>query len=111
MRTPQSRFLLAYLYHDRNAEEVTASGKRSISAFRLAMITYFFTCGGPFGIESAVGAAGPLYSLIAVFAIPIFWALPQALMSAELSLMMNQNGGKLNTISILFSIILNLCTR
>lgn len=76
-------------------EKPTASGKRSISAFRLAMITYFFTCGGPFGIESAVGAAGPLYSLIAVFVIPLFWALPQALMSAELALMMNQNGGNI----------------
>jgi hypothetical protein len=33
-------------------------GKRSISALRLAMITYFFTSGGPTGCEPAVGAAG-----------------------------------------------------
>mgnify|MGYP007061229766 FL=1 len=47
-----------------SGEEEAAAGRRSISAFRLAMMAYFFTCGGPFGIEPAVLAAGPLYTLV-----------------------------------------------
>lgn len=44
--------------------EEEPAARRSISAFRLAMMGYFFTCGGPFGIEPAVSAAGPLYTLV-----------------------------------------------
>jgi amino acid transporter len=69
------------------------AAKRSVSAFRLAMMCYFLTCGGPFGIESAVEAAGPLMALIGVLVTPFLWSLPQALMSAELSLLSNENGG------------------
>lgn len=50
-----------------SGEEEAAAGRRSISAFRLAMMAYFFTCGGPFGIEPAVLAAGPLYTLVSIF--------------------------------------------
>src|SRR5262245_26964569 len=32
--------------------------KRGLSALRLALIGYFLTCGGPYGTESSVGAAG-----------------------------------------------------
>eukprot|EP01087_Luapelamoeba_hula_P009332 TRINITY_DN2405_c0_g1_i1.p1 TRINITY_DN2405_c0_g1~~TRINITY_DN2405_c0_g1_i1.p1 ORF type:complete len:396 (+),score=39.51 TRINITY_DN2405_c0_g1_i1:180-1367(+) len=67
--------------------------RRSLSALRLAMLAYFFTCGGPFGIETSVGAAGALTTFIAFVAIPWVWSVPQALMSAELALMMPQNGG------------------
>jgi len=89
--------------------EEEAAGRRSISAFRLAMMAYFFTCGGPFGIEPAVLAAGPLYTLVNIpivrkifnifakisfIVVPWLWSVPQALLSAELSLMMEQNGGK-----------------
>jgi amino acid transporter len=49
--------------------------------------------GGPFGIEAAISAGGILISLIAIIVIPLFWSLPQALMSAELALMINENGG------------------
>lgn len=56
-------------------------------------ITYFNTCGGPFGVEPAVEAAGPLWTLIALIVLPLFWSLPQAIMSAELSLLVNENGG------------------
>lgn len=72
-----------------------SAGKRNINAFQLAMLTYFFTCGGPFGIEPSVGAAGPVITLVALFLVPVLWSLPQALMSAELSLMVDENGGNI----------------
>lgn len=49
--------------------------------------------GGPFGIEEAVGAAGPLPVFISLFVLGFFWALPQALMTAELSTIYPENGG------------------
>lgn len=41
---------------------------------------------------SAVGAAGPLLTMIGSLVVVFFWSFPQALMGAELSLMMNVNG-------------------
>jgi len=73
--------------------KITAPGKRGVNALQLTMMIYFFTSGGPFGIESAVGTAGPLLTLISLIVIPLFWSLPQALMAAELSLLISENGG------------------
>jgi len=73
--------------------KIKAPGKRGVNALQLTMMIYFFTSGGPFGIESAVGASGPLLTLISLIVIPTFWSLPQALMAAELSLLISENGG------------------
>jgi len=40
-----------------------------------------------------VGTAGPAITLIGLLLLPIVYALPQALMTAELSSMMDENGG------------------
>jgi len=69
------------------------AAKRGVNALQLTMMIYFFTSGGPFGIEPAVGNGGPLLTLIALVIIPVFWSLPQALMAAELSLLIDENGG------------------
>ncbi|KAL6078954.1 Amino acid permease [Balamuthia mandrillaris] len=76
-------------------DTVNKPAKRSLSAFRLALIGYFLTCGGPFGVESTVGAMGPLAALIALIVFPFLWSLPQALMAAELSLLIKENGGNI----------------
>jgi len=72
---------------------VMKEGKRGVNALQLTMIVYFFTSGGPFGIEPVVGAGGPLLTLVALVVIPLLWSFPQALMASELSLMMSENGG------------------
>jgi len=43
----------------------------------------------------AIGSAGVPVTLVTIFVIMFFWSLPQAFMSAELSLMMNANGGNI----------------
>jgi len=66
--------------------------------------------GGPFGIErylsvfsshyfiafnlhlSTVGIAGPFVTIIGLFLVIFAWLLPQALISIELSLMMDKSG-------------------
>uniref|UniRef100_A0A6B2LCX9 Amino acid permease/ SLC12A domain-containing protein n=1 Tax=Arcella intermedia TaxID=1963864 RepID=A0A6B2LCX9_9EUKA len=59
----------------------------------MMIMTFFWTCGAPFGIESAVGAGGALLVMLVVVFVSFFWALPQAMMSLELSLMIQYNGG------------------
>ena len=41
----------------------------------------------------AVRAGGAFLTMIGIIVVSFFWALPQALMAAELSLMMDVNGG------------------
>nr|CCA19062.1 Amino AcidPolyamineOrganocation (APC) Family putati [Albugo laibachii Nc14] len=70
-----------------------SQSKRSITPITLGFIAYFAVAAGPFGVENAVRAAGALPVLIAVLILPITWGLPQALMTAELSSMIDENGG------------------
>lgn len=67
---------------------------RVLKWYHLVMLLYFWTCGGPFGFEPTVQAAGPLAALVGLPMIAVFWATPQILMSAELSLAINDNGGQ-----------------
>eukprot|EP01103_Thecamoeba_quadrilineata_P010816 TRINITY_DN243_c1_g2_i1.p1 TRINITY_DN243_c1_g2~~TRINITY_DN243_c1_g2_i1.p1 ORF type:complete len:467 (+),score=79.79 TRINITY_DN243_c1_g2_i1:139-1539(+) len=66
---------------------------RVVSWWKMTVIAFFITSGGPFGGEVAVQAAGPLVSLLGFIILPIIFALPQALMTAELATMMDENGG------------------
>eukprot|EP00697_Spironema_sp_BW2_P011447 gnl/Spiro4/27131_TR13494_c0_g1_i1.p1 gnl/Spiro4/27131_TR13494_c0_g1~~gnl/Spiro4/27131_TR13494_c0_g1_i1.p1 ORF type:complete len:534 (+),score=163.02 gnl/Spiro4/27131_TR13494_c0_g1_i1:56-1603(+) len=68
--------------------------KRNIGAWLLASMIFFWTVGGPFGIEAAVQSGGPFYSMVALLCVGLFSNVPIALMSAELSLMMPLNGGQ-----------------
>lgn len=76
--------------------------KRSVSVVYLGGMIFFLICGGPAGIEDAVRAAGPLPTLAAILIIPVVWALPQALMTAELSTMNSSNGGYIIWVSRAF---------
>eukprot|EP01088_Endostelium_zonatum_P003660 TRINITY_DN14848_c0_g1_i3.p1 TRINITY_DN14848_c0_g1~~TRINITY_DN14848_c0_g1_i3.p1 ORF type:complete len:234 (-),score=31.91 TRINITY_DN14848_c0_g1_i3:124-825(-) len=70
-------------------------GKRTLNAWKLAVIGYYLTCGGPFGIEASIGAAGPLLTYIAFIVFPLIWSVPQAIMAAELALIYRENGGNI----------------
>eukprot|EP01138_Halocafeteria_seosinensis_P008386 gb/GECG01008569.1/.p1 GENE.gb/GECG01008569.1/~~gb/GECG01008569.1/.p1 ORF type:complete len:670 (+),score=59.03 gb/GECG01008569.1/:1-2010(+) len=67
--------------------------ERTVGAIGLAFVAFVSVCGGPFGIEDAVGAAGPLITLVSLLVLGVFWSLPQALMTAELSTIYDENGG------------------
>jgi amino acid transporter len=56
-----------------------------LSAWGLLAIAYAYVCGGAYGIEQAVGAAGAAGVVAALAAFGLAWALPQALVTAELS--------------------------
>ena len=56
-------------------------------------LTFFCVAGGAYGLEDAVGAAGPLVVLLGILILPWLWSFPTALMTAELSTAMPEDGG------------------
>lgn len=71
----------------------TAPLPRSLNLRALVGLTFFCVAGGAYGLEDAVGAGGPLIVLLGIFILPWLWSLPTALMTAELSTAMPEDGG------------------
>jgi len=79
-----------------NGTEVSAPpGLRRVKMrlFTVVVVIFTLTCGGTFGMEDVVGSSGPGLTLILLLLIPIFWALPMALISAELGSALPEEGG------------------
>lgn len=60
-----------------------------------ALLLTVFCCvsGGPFGLEPLVGEAGPGLALVLILIIPVVWAIPDALTTAELAPAIPVEGG------------------
>jgi len=58
--------------------------KKKLGVWSLAVLTFYSVNGGPLGIEGVVGAGGPLYAILG-FSLLLVWALPEALITAELA--------------------------
>jgi amino acid transporter len=59
----------------------------------LVALSFFCVAGGAYGLEDAVGAAGPALALLGLIVLPWLWSLPTALMTAELSTAMPEESG------------------
>jgi amino acid transporter len=69
--------------------------KKSLSSVGLIFMVFFAVSGGAFGLEDGLGKGYPLIFLITLLVVPWIWCLPNALMSAELTSAMPENGGYL----------------
>jgi len=67
--------------------------RRELKLPSLIALTFFCVAGGAYGLEDAVGAAGPAIVLLGLIILPWLWSLPTALMTAELSTAMPEEGG------------------
>jgi len=67
--------------------------RRSLSATGLVALAFFCVAGGAYGLEDGVAAGGPFVVLLAILILPWLWSLPTALMTAELSTAMPEDGG------------------
>src|SRR5574342_517972 len=67
--------------------------RRALKFTGLAALTFLCVAGGAYGIEDAVGAGGPALILVALLVVPWLWSFPTALMTAELSAAMPEDGG------------------
>jgi amino acid transporter len=59
----------------------------------LTWLIFFTTCGGAYGLEPLIGAIGPAWAIALILVTPIVWSLPTALMAAELTTLMPEEGG------------------
>ena len=69
-----------------------APGRR-LSLGALISVAFFTTCGGAFGLEGLIGAVGPGLAFVLLFLTPLLWSVPIALMVAELSSLIPEEGG------------------
>lgn len=67
--------------------------RRTLNLTSLIALTFFCVAGGAYGLEDAVGAGGPMWTLLALLVVPWLWSFPTALMTAELSSAMPEDGG------------------
>mmetsp|Transcript_24890 Transcript_24890/g.53707 ORF Transcript_24890/g.53707 Transcript_24890/m.53707 type:complete len:471 (-) Transcript_24890:13-1425(-) len=81
----------------------TPRGKqRALGLWATSTLTYFSVCGGPFGLEVAVAAAGPLAVVGSIVILTLFWALPAAVLTAELSCALPAEGGYMHWVGRAF---------
>ena len=59
----------------------------------VVIIIFTLTCSGSFGMEDTLGSSGAGLALVMILLVPIFWALPMALISAELGSALPEEGG------------------
>jgi amino acid transporter len=68
----------------------------------LVALIFYEVSGGPFGVEAAVKAGGPMLSILGFLIFPFIWSIPEALVTAELSTAFPENGGYVLWISAAF---------
>jgi amino acid transporter len=79
-------------------EERTATQQIGLKRVKMRLVTvviiiFTLTCSGTFGMEDVLGGSGTGLGLIMILVLPFFWALPMALISAELGSAMPEEGG------------------
>ena len=80
------------IQHHENHSEVHKNLTKKIGLAPLVVLIFYSVSGGPFGIEDIVRAGGPFYALVG-FSLLLVWAIPEALITAELSTAMPEASG------------------
>mmetsp|Transcript_4868 Transcript_4868/g.13997 ORF Transcript_4868/g.13997 Transcript_4868/m.13997 type:complete len:580 (+) Transcript_4868:264-2003(+) len=66
---------------------------KPLTLLPLVALCFYDVSGGPFGIEDAVSAGGPLLALIGFLCLPLLWSIPEALVTAELATAFPEDSG------------------
>lgn len=77
----------------RNADSTRGLDRKALSLFPLVLTLFCLVSGGPYGLEGSVQAAGPGMALLLILVLPLIWAYPVALMTAELTAAIPEEGG------------------
>ena len=64
-----------------------------ISISTAVVMIFVFVSSGAFGMEDMVSWSGPGFTLVLLLLLPIFWAMPMALVCSELGSAMPEEGG------------------
>lgn len=82
---------------------VSTKGNPKLTILPLIALIFYEVSGGPFGVEDSVkSGGGPLLSLLGFLIFPLFWSIPEALVTAELATSFPENGGYVLWISSAF---------
>ena len=57
---------------------------KTLKLWPLAVLVFYNVSGGPFGIEGSIRGAGNFYAILGFMLFPFVWAIPEALVTAEL---------------------------
>jgi amino acid transporter len=66
---------------------------RKLTLLSLTALIFFTVSGGAYGLEPLVSTVGPGWAIVLIIITPLFWSIPVALMVAELSGRMPEEGG------------------
>lgn len=69
------------------------SSCRRMRAVQVAAMAFAMTCSGPFGVEDCVRTYGAMSTSIGIILTALLWAVPQIVMTAELSTLLPLNNG------------------
>ncbi len=75
--------------------------KKKLGLAALTVLIFYEVSGGPFGIEDIVRAGGPFFALTG-FSLLLVWAIPEALITAELSTAMPEASGSVAWVDCAF---------
>jgi amino acid transporter len=75
--------------------------KKKLGLAALTVLIFYEVSGGPFGVEDIVRAGGPFFAL-AGFSLLLVWAIPEALITAELSTAMPEASGSVAWVDCAF---------
>jgi amino acid transporter len=78
-----------------------STGKDTLGVLSLCFLTYYSVSGGPFGFEDIVRAGGPFYALMG-FSLMLVWAIPEALVTIEMSVAMPEPAGSVAWVEAAF---------
>ena len=74
---------------------------KKLKLLGLVLLIFYGVSGGPFGLELVVQAGGPLYALLG-FLLLFVWAIPEALVTAELATALPESSGSVAWVSVAF---------
>jgi hypothetical protein len=75
---------------------------QKLGAVSLAILVFYKVSGGPFGSEPTVKAAGPFYAILGFIIFPFIWAIPEAMITAELGTAFPEPSGCKSSMALLF---------
>ena len=76
-------------------------GEKKLGLAAFVVLTFYSVSGGPFGIEDIVRAGGPFFALCG-FSLMLVWAVPEAMITAELSTAIPEASGSVAWVEAAF---------
>ena len=71
----------------------TGVRKQKVGVMGVVFMIYAMACAGAYGLEDMIPSAGPVMTMLMLCVIPFMWAVPNALVSAELGSAIPEEGG------------------